>query len=87
MSQLADVPSTSAAQPLCGPEGWAAQRRQWTRKTRKRTNGETEPKQARLPVIPLNAGYEEVLGGSRRFDEPVPLKVRWALRAKGGVEV
>jgi hypothetical protein len=46
---------------------WHKQRREWI------GNRKPEPRQLREPVIGWSATYEDLLGTSRPFTEPVPL--------------
>lgn len=72
-----------------GPEGWAAQRRQWRRKRQRGSDPEEQGEangrpadsttvgRAHAGAIPLDATYEDLLGGPHRpFAQPIQLKVR-----------
>ncbi|KAL4425941.1 hypothetical protein ABPG75_009957 [Micractinium tetrahymenae] len=72
--------------PTTGPEGWAAQRRHWRHKRRQRSSSEgrdegeegpadSNPGRAQPGAIPLDATYEDLLGGPfRPFTQPIQLK-------------
>ena len=72
-----------------GPEGWAVQRRQWRRKRQRGSDSEEQGEvnggpadlvpmgRAQAGAIPLDATYEDLLGGPYRpFAQPIQLKVR-----------
>lgn len=79
---------------LCcaGPEGWAAHRRLWRRKRQRCSDSDEQAEgnggpagsaplgRAQLGAIPLDATYEDLLGGPYRpFTQPIQLQVRGLL--------
>ncbi len=79
---------------LCcaGPEGWAAHRRLWRRKRQRCSDSEEQAEgnggpagsaplgRAQPGAIPLDATYEDLLGGPYRpFTQPIQLQVRGLL--------
>lgn len=79
--------AVTAAVPTTGPEGWAAQRRQWRRKRQRGSDPEEQGEangrpadsttvgRAHAGAIPLDATYEDLLGGPHRpFAQPIQLK-------------
>ncbi|PSC75599.1 4-diphosphocytidyl-2-C-methyl-D-erythritol kinase [Micractinium conductrix] len=73
----------AAPQPTTGPEGWAANRRQWRHKRRAReeddggdgsVGADGAAVHAQRGAVPLDACYESLLGHNRPFDHPILLK-------------